>query len=140
MTKKGGYTLVEALVYIAVFVMMSTVIVSLTLTILETSRRVSPVNALSRTAVSSLEFITREIRKSGGANIYLDSGVIKLEKDGVYVGPLSPSEVIVTAFTLTTATSSKQDLVRIELGLTAGEGKYQKSETFYTAVKTRVAN
>jgi type II secretory pathway pseudopilin PulG len=141
----GGYTLVEALVYIAIFVLMSTVIVSLVLTILETSRRVSPLNNLSRTAVSSLEFITREIRKSSSVNvgtkrIYLDSGIIKIEDNGVYVGPLSSSDVTVTALNFVLATSTKQDLVKVQLSATAGAGKYQKSDTFYTAIKTRINN
>jgi hypothetical protein len=149
MTKKG-YTLVEALIYIAVFVFMSMVIVSLILTILETGRRVTPLNDLSRTAVSSLEFITREIRKSNTVDVstgtfdttrvYLDSGVIKIDEDGVYTGPLSSNDVVVNALTFTLATSTKQDLIRIKMEATAGEGKYQRSETFYSAVKLRVDN
>ncbi len=149
MTKKG-FTLIEVLIYIGVFIFISTVIVSLIISIMDTSRRVSPVNALSRTAVSSFEAITRTIRGaeqidvSTGAfdttRFYLEDGVIKISENGVYTGPLSASDATVTALTFSVATSTKYNLVSIDITATAGAGENQKTETFSTAVRTRVDN
>jgi len=165
---KSGYTLVEALIYIAVFVVMSLVIIVLILAVLETSRRVTPMNSLSRMAVSSFEVITREIRRAtsidtansslatstgslqlntldaGGnariAKFYLNSGLIKIDENGTYLGPLSTSDVSVNALIFNLATSTKKNLIKMELNLSAGSGKYQKTEKFYSSVQLRADN
>ena len=158
----------EALVYIAVFVMMSFIIVELIISILETNKQVSPLTSLSRGAVSSLEVMTREIRQSTSVDtvnstfntvngalqlntqdingeprvvrFYLDSGVVKINENGAYLGPLSSSDVHVNSLIINLATSTKQNLLKIELDMTAGVGKYQKNEKFHSSVGLRTDN
>lgn len=166
--QKKGYTLIEALVYIAVFVMISFIVVSLLLSIFETSRHTVPLSSINRGAVSSLEIMTRRIReaksvdtinsllgttngslwlnsldKNGNpetAKFYLESGVIKVSENGVYLGPISPSEVNVGALIFNLATSTNQSLVKIEIGLSAGSGDYKITEKYYSSVRLRVDN
>lgn len=166
--KIRGYTLVEALIYIAIFVLISLVTVTLILSVLDTNRRASPLNALSRGAVSALEVISREIRmaksidtinsvwatstgslqlnsldaedNSRTVRFYLDTGLVKVDENGTYLGPLSSSEVLVTGLTFNLATSTGQNFVKITLNLTAGEGANQKNDTFYSAVSLRTDN
>lgn len=168
MNNKKGYTLIESLVYITIFLFVSVIIIELILSVLETHRQVTPINTLSREAVSSLEQLTREIRgatsvdmansvfatSSGSLQLnttnqtgdlrtvkfYLDLNKVKIDDNGLYLGPLSSDLVTVTSLIFNLATSTKQDLVKIELSLTAGSGDYQKSETFYSAVKLRTDN
>lgn len=165
---KQGYTLVEALIYIAVFVILSFAVMSLLLSVMETNRKSSPINALSRGATSALEIITREIRgatsldalnsdfatSSGRLSLnsldasdnprtvmfYLESGQVKIQENGVYIGPLSPSDVAVTALYFNLATSTGQSLLKIELDMSAGSGNYQKSDKFYSSVSLRTDN
>ena len=148
--------------------MLSTVIVSLILSTLETSRQVAPINALSRSVTSSLEKITREVRSASSIDLpnsifssssgilvintldannftkvvkyYLDSGVVKIDENDLYIGPLSSSDTNVTALIFNLATSSKQSLIKIEIDETTGSGKYQKSEKFYDSVVIREEN
>jgi type II secretory pathway pseudopilin PulG len=166
--KKKGYTLIEALVYVAIFILVSAIIVGLLLSVLETGRQISPVNSLSRDSSSVLEVISREIRRAKSVDIgnsifnvstgslqlntlditgnprtvrfYLDGNTVKINENGEYVGPLNSSDVMVTSLIFNLATSTKQDLVKIEIDLMAGEDKYQKSEKFYSSVKLRVDN
>ena len=165
---KKGYTLVEALVYIGVFILISSVIVSLILSVLETNQQASPMNSLSRGAVSVLEPITKEIRGARSVDFvnssfgtstgnlqlntldisgnlrtvrfYLNSKTVKIDDNGTYLGPLNSSDVSVTALIFNFATSSEQTIIKVELDLTAGSGAFQKSEKFYTAVGLRVDN
>lgn len=165
---KKGYTLVEALVYIAVFILMSFLVVTLILSIGETNKEVSPLNSLSRNAVSVLELLTREIRSSNNIDtansrfndangvlqlntqdadgyprtvkFYLESGVVKLAENGTDLGPLSASEVFVNGLTFNLASSTSQALVRVELDLTAGSGKYEKTDKYFSAVGLRTDN
>jgi len=165
---KKGYTLVEALIYIAIFVVMSSVMVSLILLILETNRQVAPLNSLSRGAISTLEIISREIRNASSIDtvgsvmgtstgslkintfdqrgspktikFYLDLGVIKLAENDIYLGPLTTDDVVANSLFFDLATSTNQNLIRIEMDLTAGSGKHQKNERFYSSTKLRVDN
>lgn len=165
---KKGYTLIEALIYIAVFIVISVVVIALIMSILETSREVSPINSLSRSAASSLEKITREIRSASSLDLpnsilgdssgvlslntldinnipkivkfYLDSDIVKINENSVYIGPLNSADTKVTAIFFNLATSSNQNLVKIEMDVTAGNGKYEKSEKFYSSVVVRSEN
>ena len=165
---KRGYTLVEALIYIAIFIIMSSIIVSLILSILETNRQVLPINSLSNNATSALEIMIKEIRAAVGINVansvfsdsngvldlntldadgrpreakfYLDSGTLKFDEGGIYLGPLTASDVLVTSATFDLATSTNESLIKIELDLTSGISKYEKSEKFYSSIKLRTSN
>jgi len=165
---KSGYTLVEILVYIAVFVMISFVVVSLITSVLETNRQATLLNSLTHEAVSSLETITRTIRGADSVDVansvfssangilqlltisqdlspktvkfYLGSGVVKTDENGTYFGPLSSNSATVTALIFNLATSTKNNLVKIELDLQTGSGKYLKSEKFYSSTELRADN
>lgn len=156
----GGFTLVEALIYIGTFVLLSAIIVSLIFSVLETNKYVSPLNAVSRSAVSILEIMTKEIRGAKSVDItnglqlsstddeggqrllhfYLSSGQVLLAENGLTLGPLSASGVTVNNLLFNLATSTPEDLLKIELQLSAGNGPYERNETFYTSIKLRTDN
>lgn len=163
-----GYTLVETLVYLAIFIIMSLIIVSLILSVLESNKYVKPSSSLSRSAVSVLEVMSKEIRGARSIDItnsifatttgslqlnsvdsngnqrlvkfYLASASISIMENGVFFGPLSTADVVVTGLIFNLATSTADSLLKIELDLTAGNGKYQKTEKFYNSVKLRTDN
>ncbi len=158
---KKGYSLIEALIYLSIFVVVSSVIISLIWSMIRMNRQVTPLNSISRAAVSSLEAINREIRGAvrvdlinsifststsslelitqgdqgfpGRVKIYLSSGVIKMDKDNIYLGPLSPNNVNVDALTFNYISSSTQSLIKIEIDLSSGVGEYRKTENFYSS-------
>lgn len=165
---KKGYSLVESLIYIAVFIIISSVIVSLIILILDLNRQALLISSLNRDAVSSLETITREIRSAKSVDIsnsvfstssgslqlntidnanqsqlvkfYLNFGIIKMNKDSIYFGPLSSSNVVVNSLIFNLSTSTEQSLIKIQLSLRATSGKYTKEETFYSSVRLRTDN
>ena len=165
---RQGYTLIEALIYLAVFIVVSSIIVSLIWSVTKTSRQVTPLNSISRGAVSSLEVITREIRGAasvdlvnrvfststgilelvtvdnqgnlGKVKFYISSSTVKMDKDNIYLGPLSSNNVSADTLMFNYISSSTQNLIKIELGLSSGTGAYKKSEKFYSSVRLHVSN
>jgi type II secretory pathway pseudopilin PulG len=165
---KSGFTLVEIIIYLAIFVLLSIVIIDALLAVQKTNRNVIVYNGLTTNAVSVLEKITKETREAVSVDVansvfatssgvlqlntldnsdtahvirfYQDSGIVKMDLDGQYFGPLMTNSAITTALIFNLATTSTSTLVKMELDLTAGQGVYQKSEKFYDSIMLRLNN
>lgn len=152
---KGGYTLIEALVYIAVLVIIFVVISSALVSIIGIYREFDARRDLQSSAIFSFERLTREIRDSDGVSTtgsVFDSspGVLALSKgsdvlefklsgselhiyvNGVDQGPLV-SDSTVDSLIFKHSSNDNSELVRIEMTITSGS----ITKDFYTSVITR---
>jgi type II secretory pathway pseudopilin PulG len=166
--QKSGFTLVETLIYLAIFILLSAGILDVFFAIQKTNRNVTILNNLNINAVSVLEKITKETREATsvdlansifGANsgvlqintlddsnvphiikFYKDNNLVKMDLDGQYFGPLMTDSATSTALIFTLATSTAGTLIKTELDLISGQEIYQKSDKFYEAVMLRLNN
>lgn len=163
--KHTGFSLVEMLVYIAILTLLVGVLISSLRAIVTTYRHIKVSRTIETSALTALERITREIKNGSsitvgsssfgtasssitvvGKNasevskttyIYLQSGVLRINEDGTPKGQLTSSSTVVTNFTLNFINQTASDAVKIQLTLQAGQGAYQRQETFYSTAILR---
>lgn len=162
---KGGYLLVEMLFYILILTMLLLVIVNILVVLVSSERSIKTSRNIENAAAVSMERMTREIRNAtsidvanstfGGSpgvltlntidssgnpesiKFYLSSSVVSLDQYGVYIGPLFPSSVTATSLIFREIDSGKSIAVKIEMTLTAGNGSYAKTASFYSTAILR---
>ncbi|MEI6528343.1 MAG: prepilin-type N-terminal cleavage/methylation domain-containing protein [bacterium] len=164
----SGFTLIETLIYLAIFILISAGIIDLLFAIQKTNRNVAVLSGLSTNAVSVFERITKETREAISVNVasstfatssgvlqlntvdvsdvphvtkfYQNSGQVKMDIDGLYFGPLMTNSATSTALIFNIATTSTSTLIKMELDLMAGTSTYQKAEKFYDSITLRLNN
>ncbi len=160
-----GYTLPEVLVYIVLFVIMSTLVVSMLLTMSKSFSEIRANRDLSRSGTSVMERIEREIQNAesiDSANSTLGSspGVLTLNghdssgvartvkfdvtsnklhvyENGADQGVLSSDPTTVSSLIFQSITTTKGSGVKVSLTLTDVRGSQTRSESFYTTVTLR---
>jgi prepilin-type N-terminal cleavage/methylation domain-containing protein len=156
---KKGFTLTEMLIYVAILSMLMVVVISTLVTMTRSYNTLKVSKQLNHAAVASMERMTREIRSAQSivtaqstfdghpgrlylqiasattTEFFVDGGVLKLNQNGSYVGPLTSNEVQVTGLVFNRITTANSEAVRINLTLESTAGDKTKTETFYgTAV------
>jgi type II secretory pathway pseudopilin PulG len=165
---QDAFTLVETVIYLAIFILVSAGIVDLIFAIQKTNRNVTVLNGLSLNAVSVLEKITKDTREATGLDLansilnatsstlqlntvdisetphltkfYLTNGLVRMDLDGQYFGPLMTTNATATALIFNVSTTSTSTLVKMELHLSAGDSVYERSEQFYDSILLRLPN
>ena len=156
-----GYSLMELLIYVALFSILSVVIVNSLVTVMKTYNAAQAYRRLQSNGELVMERMTREIRSansitaatydsnsgsisisnsdSSGAvhsiTMNIANGAVVVTDNGVS-GSLTTAEVIVTKLILRHITSSAGEGVKIELGLSTSNG-YSASAPFYSTVMLR---
>jgi Tfp pilus assembly protein PilW len=159
--QKNGYSLIELVVYIAIFIALSLLLVQSLITAVKVYAASVGTRALASNGDLVLDRLTREVRAatsvSGGTfgitpstitlsgkdangaartvTFSVANGAIDISDNGA-VAVLTGSSVTVTNFTATHFTNANSDALRIALTLTTTSGTPQ-SATFYTTVLTR---
>lgn len=156
-----GFSLLEMLVYVTILAMLMVIVVTVLTSVTKSYASLKASKNLNHAAVVSLERMTREIR---GANslvtassvldaspgkiylqgegtdsieFYLDSGVLKMNMNGVYEGPLTSDETTVTDLVFTHSSTDESEAVRIDMTIESGTGDKMKTERFYSTVVLR---
>ena len=163
----GGYTLIELVVYLAIFIGISVLVVHSLVTIMKTYASAAAYRQLQSNGQVIMERIIRETRNansitagssvfntnpgtlvvattdSGGANhtitFSVSGGAVQINDNGTTSNLSSPTEVTVTSLIFRSITTSNGDGVKIELNLTTS-GKYIVSAPFYGTVMLRGNN
>jgi prepilin-type N-terminal cleavage/methylation domain-containing protein len=158
-SSQKGFTLTEMLIYVSILSMLMVVVISTLVTMTRSYNTLKVSKRLNHAAVASMERITREIRGAQSISIaqstfdahpgrlylqtasatttefFLDGGILKLNQNGSYVGPLTSDEVQVTSLKFGRITTANSEAVRIDLTLESTVGNKTEIETFYgTAV------
>ena len=163
--KKGnsikGYSIIEILVYLAIFTIISIVVINLFITTISSFNITNINRKLLEAGQVSMERITREVRQAknidvansssdslqlNSTNISGDSQVVKftsesgklnLYQDSSLIGNLLPENINMTSLIFRRITTAKGEAVKIEMTLQYSVGKNTKYENFYNTIILR---
>ncbi len=157
----AGYSVVEILVYLAIFTSISILVINLFITIIASFNVTSINRKLLETGNVSMERISREIRQaknidianssinslqlnsidSFGSNVVIKfsalDGDLNLYKDSILLGNLLNEKVILTNLVFRRISTAIGEAVKIEMSLQYTEGKSTKTENFYNTIILR---
>ncbi len=162
----GGYTLVELLIVIAITAVLMTAVSQATTSMYTTYRNVIALRQIESASVSILDRLTREIKNAtsidmtnsvfdsdtgrvslnissstGNINtqIYASSSRLYVKKNGIELGPLSPSDVTVSiiSYNLLGTSTNSATAIRVELVLEASTAQIHWSKSFYSTAIMR---
>ncbi|MDQ3015009.1 MAG: prepilin-type N-terminal cleavage/methylation domain-containing protein [bacterium] len=155
-----GFTLFEMIIYIAVIGMMFAVTIHTIVSFTRSYRHLAVLRSLDRSAVTILERMTRDIRNansvdtgqsvfvsspgtlavvqtSGGLSTttryYTQSGQMRLDENGSYVGPLTLNNTLVSSLVFQQMTGTTT-AIRIDLTLQSTSGGVTRTKPFHATV------
>ena len=163
--KKNGYSIVEILVYLAIFTTMSVIVINYFIVVLGSFHVTRTNRDLLESGAISMERIAREIRQADSvdvANSTLSSspgvlqlnstnssgtpmiikfsvtnGALNLYENGSLIGNLLGQNVAVTTLMFRRVTTTNGEAVKIELTLQDTESDNNQSENFYNTIILR---
>lgn len=153
-----GYTLVETLFYIALFIILSTAVINALITMTQAFKETT-INAEFVQSSSIMERMSREIRQANGIN-YLNAGDLKLNtkdeagpdkiiefllsgsniqllENSVLVGNLNTPNIEVVNVIFTELNTSKGKAVKIFLTVKSKRSPVARTADFYDTVVLR---
>jgi type II secretory pathway pseudopilin PulG len=163
--KKGGFSLIEMLVYVAILAFMLAVIIEVVLSVARSERVMKAVRSVENSAIVSLERISRELREAesvdttlstlgshpgslvlegtdGEGNsvtteFYLSQGRLMLRENGVESGALTETGATVTDLKFHYFSATTSAGVRTEITIESGTSTHYRTEKFYSTSVTR---
>ena len=154
---EGGYSFVEVIIYLALLVILLLAIINGTLLLAQNYRNVKAVRDIESSAIDSMDRMTREIHNAISVNgtqttyytspgslmlnttdtsnnaitlrFYLQGGKVLMDRNGVFVGPLTESDVTASSLIFRSITSSTSVAVKIEMTLQASSTQQTASGT-----------
>ena len=152
---RDGFSLIEVLIYIAVFMLVSTAAIGFLVSLDDLIDEYRVETALYRSSTKTLEQVQLSLRQADTLDLLnaatsTSDGVLavtgsssdtqiakvgdelQLSIDGVLVGDLLQDEVVATDFTVFHYPMSIGEVVRVRMGLTATVGSTTKSIQLYT--------
>jgi prepilin-type N-terminal cleavage/methylation domain-containing protein len=156
-----GFSLIEMLIYLAILTVVFVVIVNTILSFTGSYRTLSAYRIVEHSAISSFERMTRDIRGATNINaaqstfdtnpgvlsltstigsvstttrFYVDNNTLKVDVNGVYIGPLTTSNVAVTNLTFSRLIGSTTEAVKIDMTLQGTSGPATTSNNYHVTV------
>lgn len=156
-----GYTLVEMIIYVALMSVISLLIVNTVLSFTKSYRNVLTLRTVESSALDTLERMSRDIRGatsidtanstlgtspgvltliqttasvSTTTKYYVQSGVLKVDVNGTYVGPLTSRGSSVQSLTFTKIQNSVSSGVKVDLTITGSAGDTTRTKSYHTTV------
>ncbi len=163
--KKSGYSLVEMVIYIAILSFVSFVVISMLLSFTNSYRTVTALRITEQSGIDSMERMTRDIR--GAADVdtvnstfgtspgvltvqsnlngvlstttkfYVQGGILKVDVNGAYYGPLTLSNTNVSSLIFRYLDNGTTTAVKIDLTITGTVGTTTKVKNYHTTVVVR---
>lgn len=162
--KERGYSLVEMLVYVSLLSLFSLTIIHTILSFTQSYRTVLALRLVDNTGIDAMERITRDIRAasvidtsnstfgsspgvlalvatanavSTTTKFYIQGGVLKVEVNGAYSGPLSVAGSAITSLTFTSLSSGASSAVRVDMTVRGTVGPVTQTKTYHDTVILR---
>jgi len=151
-----GFSLIEAVLYSAIFVLILIIISSSIISINNSFREIKVSKNIRISAALLLERVSREVRSAEDVDdansifsssagkiglvsnalastteIYFDSGKVKIKKDGAVLGDLITSDTVVDALIFNKIMTLNSKAVKVEARIRSSLGKASSTETFY---------
>lgn len=163
--KNKGSTLIETLIYILIFGLLSLAVLNALLSLMHSYNLINSSASLESVGETALEKMSREIRVANsldsagstlgsspgvlvlntkdqtGADLSLkfslSQGVIHIFENGTDQGPISTAKASVTGLIFSQITTPNSTGIRIELTAESGTSTTYKTEKFYTTAVIR---
>lgn len=156
-----GYSIIEILVYLAIFTVVSILVINLFITTTSSFNTTIINRKLLEAGQMSMERVSREVRQaknidvansssdslqmnstnSSGGDLVVKfsslSGHLNLYKDGILIGNLLPENINMTGLIFRRITTVHGEAVKIEMTLKYSQGNINKSENFYNTIILR---
>ncbi|MDB5259160.1 MAG: hypothetical protein JWO73_368 [Candidatus Taylorbacteria bacterium] len=156
-SREAGFTLIEALVYISLLVVIMLLMVNTLLSFNDSYRKLGALRIAEHAGTDAMERMVRDIRAAASIDtanstlgstpgvlaltntgtttkFYIQSGILKVDVNGAYSGPLTVSGASVTSLTFTQLTSSSTSAVKIDLTVTGTSGSVTKTKQYHSTV------
>lgn len=160
-SKKQGFSLIEMVVYVSVLSVISVLLINMLISITSTYRTVVALRIAEHSGIDSMERMTRDIRGaisvdtansilgtspgvltlvstysgvSTTTKFYVDSGVLKVDVNGTYLGPLTLADTSVTNLVFNLLDNGVSQAVKIDITISGTVGVINKSKTYHTTV------
>lgn len=162
---KQGYTLIELIVYVAIFAVFSVLATNSLLTMTRVFAENRVMRDLNSGAVVSMERISREIKGANSIDValstfssnpgvltlnstdasgvartvkfYVSDGILKIDENGTYLGDLTSQYVTVSNIIFRTFSTPQSSVIKIEMTLTSTRGNLVRTENFYNTISLR---
>lgn len=162
-----GYTLVEMVIYIAIMSVVLLLIVNTVISLSRSYRDLYALRIVDSTAVDSMERMTREIRgatsvdtvnstfntnpgvltlistlgnTSTTTKFYISNGVLKVDVNGAYSGPLSDVDATIDSLTFVKLDSGVSTAVKIDMTVSGRSGFTVKTKNYHTTILLKIPN
>jgi len=165
--KKNGYSVVEILVYLAIFAALSILVINSFIVVLGSFSATRTNRDLLESGSTAMERISREIRQAESIDVVnsvfnsspgalqlnstnsdgtptiiefrIVNGALNLYQDDVLMGSLLGQNISATSLVFRRITTTNGEAVKIELTLQDTVGKLNKLENFYNTIILRGA-
>ncbi len=159
--KKSGFSLIEMVIYVSILSVISIFIVNMLISLTSTYRTVVALRSAENSGILAMERMSRDIRASTSINLgqstlanspgvltlittsgvistttkyYVDQGMLKVDVNGVYLGPLSLFNATVTNLVFRVIDSGVSQAVKVDMTVQGTTGTVTKTKTFHSTV------
>lgn len=152
--KKNGYSIVEILVYLAIFTSVSILVINLFIVILSSLNNTIVTRKIIESGQISMDRMSREIRQAQSIdisstssslvltgtntiNFKKENNALNLYKNSSLEGNLLGEDVSVTSLVFRPISTVESRAVKIEMTVEYSKGSYVRSENFYNTIVLR---
>lgn len=162
--KKSGYTLVELIIYIGILSFISVTVITTLFSFVNSYRNVSALRLAENSGVYAMERIYRDTLFSSSVDdtnstfdtspgvltlvatdgdistttrFYVQDGILKVNVNGSYIGPLNGNGTQVTNLVFRLSNSGISSAVRVDMTISATSGSVTKQKTYHRTVVLR---
>jgi len=163
-SKNRGYLLIEMVIYVSLLTIIFIVAINMLLSFSQSYRALSALRLAEHSAIDSMERISRDIRlassvDSGNSTLgtspgvltliatsngvstttkfYVQNGVLKVDVNGVYFGPLTLASASTTSLTFRLLSNTNSDAVKVDMTVEGTVGSITKSKTYHSTIILR---
>ena len=156
-----GFSLIEMIIYISIVTVTFVIVVNTILSFTHSYRSLTALRLVEHTGVDAMERMSRDIRFAGivdtanstlgsspgvltivstvsgvvtTTKFYLQNDVVKVDVNGVYVGPLTISNTTVTSLLFTRLTNSVSSAVKVDMTVSATVSDVTKTNTYHSTI------
>lgn len=158
---KTGYTLIEMVIYVSILSLIFFVVINTIISFSGSYRNLKALRSVESSGVNSMERITREIRSSTSVDVtnsffgtnpgilvlvssdgtistttkfYVENGVLKVDVNGFFIGPLTVSGSSVDSLIFTRINNGISEAVKIDLTISGASGQIIKTKSYHSTV------
>lgn len=163
--KRRGYTLLEAIIYIAILAVLSVIFVNLLLTMVRTYTEFQLARDIASSASLGLERMTREIREASNVDLglsalgahpgrlvlnttddsgspttidfYLSAGTLMVKEGSGVAASLTTARVNIDNLLFRQINTANSSAIKVELTLSSARGALVRTEKFYNTAVLR---